>query len=247
MINNVLTIAGSDSGGGAGIQADLKTFAALGVYGMSVMTALTAQNTLGVQGIEYVSPNFIGAQLRSVFDDIRVDAVKIGMAGSADAIIVIADLLTHFKPRHIVLDSVMVATSGDRLIDETAIQTMKDRLIPLATLVTPNVAEAEILGDLNVPTLVKGGHKKGQNAVDTLIKTDGSRHSFTAPRVDTVNTHGTGCTLSAAIAANLAKGQGMEDAIQHAKTYLTQAIIQADQLKVGAGHGPVWHGWQGHE
>ncbi len=243
MIPNVLSIAGSDPSGGAGIQADLKTFAALGCYGMAAITALTAQNTKGVSGFEAVSADFVRKQIEMVFEDISVDAVKIGMTANAEIILAIAECLRRYKPAHIVLDPVMVATSGDTLISDDAIAVLKSELVPLASLVTPNKAEAKILGDVDVPVLLKGGHDDGDQAVDILV-VGGQRYEFSAPRVDTKNTHGTGCTLSSATAAYLAMGEDLQSAIQSAKTYLTGALQHADELGVGLGHGPVHHGWK---
>ena len=244
MTPNTLTIAGSDPSGGAGIQADLKTFTALGTYGMSVITALTAQNTGGVSAIHDISAAFVQQQLTATFEDIEIHAVKIGMAGSPETIKTIAETLSRYKPEHIILDPVMVATSGDQLITDKAIQTLKKHLIPLTTLITPNIPEHKILGTLNVPTLLKGGHDTldTNTATDTLIY-KGTTTNFTAPRIKTNNTHGTGCTLSAAITAYLAKGQPLEAAIDSAKTYLTNTLKHADALNVGKGHGPVNHIW----
>jgi hydroxymethylpyrimidine/phosphomethylpyrimidine kinase len=259
-ILNILSIAGSDPSGGAGIQADLKTIAALGGYGMAAITALTAQNTRGVEAVEILSPDFVRAQLLSVFRDVRVDAVKIGMLADARIVQVVAEVLQQFSPRHIVLDPVMVATSGDRLIDDAAIQTLKDTLIPLATIITPNIPEAEVLLrkavldqeyaalDLSqsfggVAVLLKGGHLKGEIARDVLC-VDGTVSVYDLPRVDTVDTHGTGCTLSSALAVFLAAGLDTESAVREAKAYVTGAIKQAGMLDVGSGNGPVWHGWK---
>lgn len=261
MIYNILSIAGSDPSGGAGIQADLKTFAALGGYGMAAIAALTAQNTRGVDAVELVDPAFVRAQLFSVFQDVRVDAVKIGMLANAQIVNVVAEVLQQFRPRYIVLDPVMVATSGDRLIDDEAIGTLKDTLIPLATIITPNIPEGEVLlrkavldhergaSELSqafggVAVLLKGGHLKGDVARDVLC-VDGRLLSYDLPRVDTVDTHGTGCTLSSALAFYLAAGYGVEAAVREAKAYVTEAIRAAAVLDVGTGSGPVWHGWKG--
>jgi hydroxymethylpyrimidine/phosphomethylpyrimidine kinase len=255
-----MTIAGSDSGGGAGIQADLKTFSALGVYGASVITALTAQNTQGVTGIHDTPPDFITAQLDAVFDDLDVKAVKIGMVSRTDAITAIADGLKRWKAAHVVLDPVMVATSGDRLLAPDAIDLLRTRLIPCAELITPNLPEAAALLDLPIAAteaeveaqgqkllalgcpavLIKGGHGEGPEAIDYLV-TAGSTIRLAAPRIETKNTHGTGCTLSSAIAAGLAKGQPLAAAVSAAKAYVSAAIAAADRLKVGSGHGPVHH------
>jgi hydroxymethylpyrimidine/phosphomethylpyrimidine kinase len=255
-----LTIAGSDSGGGAGIQADLKTFSALGVYGASVITALTAQNTQGVTGIHDTPADFITAQIDAVFSDLDVKAVKIGMVSRVDAINAIVAGLTKWKPAHVVLDPVMVATSGDRLLAPDAIDLLRKRLIPCAGIITPNMPEAAALLDLPVATteaeiegqgkkllafgcpavLIKGGHGEGAESTDYLVTAAGTAR-LAAPRTKTKNTHGTGCTLSSAIAANLAKGEALETAVKNAKAYVSAAIAAADRLSVGKGHGPVHH------
>jgi hydroxymethylpyrimidine/phosphomethylpyrimidine kinase len=255
-----LTIAGSDSGGGAGIQADLKTFAALGVYGASVITALTAQNTTGVTGIHDVPPDFVRAQMDAVFSDLAVDAVKIGMLSRPEVIRAVADGLDRWRPAQVVLDPVMVAASGANLLAPEAVETLRAVLIPRAGLVTPNLPEAaRILGEDPVEdeaamldqarrllalgpaaVLVKGGHGHGAESADVLVRPDGHRW-YRAPRHETRNTHGTGCTLSSAIAAGLALGQPLEDAVGAAKDYVTRAIRAADALQVGHGHGPLHH------
>jgi hydroxymethylpyrimidine/phosphomethylpyrimidine kinase len=256
MIPKVLSSAGSDPSGGAGVQADLKTFSALGVYGMAAVTALTAQNTKGVRELEFPAPSFVRAQLEAIFDDIAVHGVKIGMVGNAEIAGVIADVLEEFKPPNIVLDPVMVASSGDGLIDADAVQVLKERLIPLADVVTPNIPEAEKLSrkaalDIEMAAkdllllgakavLIKGGHMSGAQSIDVLA-TPSFTESYSALRILTANTHGTGCTLSSAIAANLAKGQGLKEAVGAAKLYLTGAIKAGDTLGVGHGHGPVHH------
>lgn len=253
-----LTIAGSDSGGGAGIQADLKTFSALGVYGASALTAVTAQNTRAVTRIEGVSSAMIRAQIAAVLDDLDVAAVKIGMLGTAEATEAVADALDGCAAP-IVLDPVMIAKSGDRLIDAPAIAAMIDRLLPMATVLTPNLPEAARLLDRMVAqdatetaaqgealramgpawVLMKGGHAEGDTLTDLLTGPEPRR--FTAPRIATRNTHGTGCTLSAAIAAALAQGLSVPEAVARAHGWLHQAIVAADQLRVGSGHGPVHH------
>ncbi|MGY3691286.1 hydroxymethylpyrimidine/phosphomethylpyrimidine kinase [Bradyrhizobium sp. USDA 3240] len=255
-----LTIAGSDSSGGAGIQADLKSFAAFGVYGASAITALTAQNTTGVSGIHPVPASFVTAQIDAVFSDLDVGAVKIGMVAQAETIVAIADGLKRWAPRHIVLDPVMVATSGDRLLAAEAIDALKTMLFPLASLITPNLPETAAL--LNEPVasseadvarqgrqllamgcravLVKGGHGHGAESIDYLIDRERSI-ALAAPRIETANTHGTGCSLSSAIAAGLAKGEGLETAVRNAKAWITEAIAAADRFAVGHGHGPVHH------
>lgn len=257
---SALTIAGSDSGGGAGIQADLKTFSALGVYGASVVTALTAQNTLGVTAIHEAPAAFVAAQIDAVFSDLSVDAVKIGMLASPALIAAVADGLGRWPTGPVVLDPVMVATSGDVLLVPEAIETLLARLFPLAGLVTPNLHEAarltgrppadtrgemirqgEVLLGLGArAVLVKGGHGTGAEAADVLLDGRGATW-FAAPRHETRNTHGTGCSLSSAIAARLAVGRGLEEAIAEAKDWLTAAIRAADGLKVGRGNGPIHH------
>jgi len=254
-----LTIAGSDSGGGAGIQADLKAFSALGVYGASVITALTAQNTRGVAMVEPASPAMIAAQMEAVFSDLAVRAVKLGMLGDARAIAVVADGLRG-QAVPVVLDPVMVAKSGDRLLPADALEALRTLLLPRATLLTPNLPEAaDLLGTSPAQdeagmlgqgqalrglgpraVLMKGGHSEGAECVDLLIEGTGVSR-LTAPRQQTSNTHGTGCTLSAAIAAGLAQGMALSDAVARAHTYLQNAIAASDGLGVGQGIGPVHH------
>jgi len=261
MIPIALTIAGSDSSGGAGIQADLKTFSALGVYGASVLTGLTAQNTRGVSAIHAVPGAFISAQLDAVFDDLNIKAIKIGLVGSLEAINAVAGALAGVRNIPVILDPVMVATSGDVLLESGAEQALRDKLIPLAELITPNLYEAaRLLGDPGIAVneeqmrdqadrllelgaqavLIKGGHGKGAEAVDILTQDKGQTR-LAGPRIATSNTHGTGCTLSSAIAAGLAKGVLLEDACTQAKAYLTGALSAADALDVGQGAGPVHH------
>ena len=256
-----LTIAGSDSGGGAGIQADLKTFSALGIYGASAVTALTAQNTRGVQAIHDVPADFVAAQCASVFSDLAVKAVKIGMLGRAPVIAAVAAILDRYAADiPVVLDPVMVATSGDRLLGDDAVAALRDQLMPRADLITPNLPEAAALLDEPVArdtaaaeaqghrliargaraVLVKGGHGSEAESVDVLVTPGGVRR-LAAPRAATRNTHGTGCTLSAAVAAGLAGGLGLTEAVEAAKTYVSGAIQAADRLAVGHGHGPVHH------
>ncbi len=255
-----LTIAGSDSGGGAGIQADLKTFSALGVYGASAITALTAQNTREVRAIHEVPPQFVAAQLDTLFDDIRIDAVKIGMLAAPEIIETVADGLTRHGVTRVVLDPVMVAKSGDRLLRAEAVAALRERLLPLATVITPNLPEAADLLGLEEArdeagmaaaaeallafgpgaVLIKGGHLEGPEATDLLLSAEGLRRYQTA-RVATPNTHGTGCSLSSAIAAFLARGAALEPAVAQAKDYLSAAIAAADGLDIGRGHGPVHH------
>jgi len=253
-----LTIAGSDSGGGAGIQADLKTFQALGVYGSSAVTAITAQNTVGVRAVHEVPIRVIADQIDAVAEDIGVDAAKTGMLSSAEIIATVAERVRHWRIERLVVDPVMVATSGDRLLREDALEALVRELLPLALVLTPNLPEAEVLVGRRLETddhvraaareivgmgarsvLVKGGHRHG-DAVDVLF--DGRAfHEFTSERIDTPNTHGTGCTLSAAIAAGLASGMDVVEAVGAAKHYVTEAIRHARPL--GAGHGPVAHDW----
>lgn len=255
-----VTIAGSDSGGGAGIQADLKTFSALGVYGASVVTALTAQNTRGVSAIHEVPPAFIRAQMDAVFTDLKVNAVKIGMLANPEVIAAVADGLQAHGLTQVVLDPVMIAASGDPLLRDDAVDTLRARLLPMAALITPNLPEAgrilerTVGGDREAmlaagrdllalgpkAVLVKGGHGEGPESADLLFDADGPRW-FTAPRHATRNTHGTGCTLSSAITAELARGADLESAVAAGKHYITAAILAADGLAVGEGHGPVHH------
>lgn len=255
-----LTIAGSDSSGGAGIQADLKTFAALGVYGASVITALTAQNTQGVSGIHQVPADFVTGQIDAVFSDLAVGAVKIGMVAELSVIGAIAAGLAKWRPKHVVLDPVMVATSGDRLLKADAIDALRDKLIAQAWLITPNLPEAAALLDEPVATsesavadqgkrllalgphavLIKGGHGEGAESTDYLV-TAAATIPLAAPRIATRNTHGTGCSLSSAIAAGLAKGEEVETAVHNAKAWISAAIAAADRFAVGHGHGPVHH------
>ncbi len=259
LIPNVLTIAGSDPSGGAGIQADLKTFSALGVYGASVIAALTAQNTQGVRGFTVVEPDFVAAQIDAVFEDLRIDAVKIGMVATAAVATAIADRLRHHKPRNVVLDPVMVAKSGDRLLQDDAIAAISGQLVPLATVITPNLPEAAVLCGAAAPAtlaemhrtvrvlhrlgaravLLKGGALHSPDSPDLLF--DGSNViELPARRIATRNTHGTGCTLSAAIAALLPRYE-LPEAARRAKAYLTAALAASDRLTVGSGRGPVHH------
>lgn len=255
-----VTIAGSDSGGGAGIQADLKTFSALGVYGASVIAALTAQNTRGVTGIHDVPPDFVTAQIDAVFSDLAVDAVKIGMLYNPKTIGAVAAGLKTYQQDRIVLDPVMVAASGDRLLVPEAIETLRKELIPQALVITPNLPEAAAL--LEGPlartetemreqgekllalgaraVLIKGGHADGAESVDFLIAPQAVVR-LASERIATQNTHGTGCTLSSAIAAGLAKGLDLAESVRQAKAYVTAAIAASDTLKIGHGHGPVHH------
>jgi hydroxymethylpyrimidine/phosphomethylpyrimidine kinase len=257
----VLTIAGSDSGGGAGIQADLKTFAALGCYGMTAITALTAQNTLGVSAIHGVPPEMLKAQLVAVLDDIGVDAVKIGMLHAPEVVRTVAWALKHYRVQRVVLDPVMVATSGDRLIAPETVQVLVDELFPLATVITPNLDETALLLGRSITqahelesaardllalgataVLLKGGHLPGDEVSDLLVTGAGEAQWLTSPRIESRNTHGTGCTLSSAIAAHLALGEPLERAVALARHYILQAIAQGADVYTGAGHGPLNHG-----
>lgn len=257
----VLTIAGSDSGGGAGIQADLKTFSACGCYGMSAVTAITAQNTCGVTDIHGIPPTTIAAQIRAVLDDIGTDAIKIGMLHSSEVIQTVARVLEDYTCGNIVLDPVMVATSGDRLIEENAVATLKDILLPLATLITPNIPEAEILANQSIKTtkemisaasllsreystdvLLKGGHLKEESLVDILWQNNATGPLFFRnTRVATNNSHGTGCTLSSAAASFIAQGKKVAQAVSLAEDYLQGAIASGAEFVIGKGHGPVNH------
>ncbi len=255
-MKTALTIAGSDSSGGAGIQADIKTMTANGVYAMSAITALTAQNTTGVADILDATPEFLGKELDAVFTDIFPDAVKIGMVSSAELITVIADKLRQYGARHIVVDPVMVATSGAKLLADDAIDTLKEQLLPLAEVLTPNIPEAEMLSGMRIASpadmeaaarhiseaygcavLCKGGHDL--NDANDLLWRDGGGKWFNGRRIDNPNTHGTGCTLSSAIAANLAKGFDLDASVERAKAYISGAL--AAMLDLGAGRGPMNH------
>ena len=256
-MRTALTIAGSDSSGGAGIQADIKTMTMNGVFAMSAVTALTAQNTTGVTDILEATPEFLAAELDAVFTDIRPDAVKVGMVSSAGLIELIAAKLREYGARHVVVDPVMVATSGAKLLRDDAIGTLKAALLPLAEVVTPNIPEAEIISGLEIKgaedmeaaarkisaeygcaVLCKGGHQTN-DANDLLCRPDGETRWFLGRRIDNPNTHGTGCTLSSAIAANLAKGFCLEDSVDRAKAYLSGAL--AAMLDLGRGSGPMDH------
>ena len=255
-MKTALSIAGSDCSGGAGIQADLKTMTMNGVYAMSAITALTAQNTTGVAAILESDPDFLAKQIDAVFTDIRPDAVKIGMVSSVPLIEVIADRLRFYKAGNIVVDPVMVATSGSALIETDAVQALKEQLLPLAAVVTPNIPEAEVLSGMAIHTpeemeqaarqisetygcavLCKGGHSL--NDANDLLVANGEAKWFLGKRIDNPNTHGTGCTLSSAIAANLAKGKPLDEAVQRAKEYISGAL--ADMLDLGQGSGPMNH------
>ncbi len=257
----VLTIAGSDSGGGAGIQADIKAISATGSYASSVITAITAQNTLGVSDIFPIPLTHIASQLDAVFQDLNIVAVKIGMLADSDIINLVAEKLEQYRPQYVVLDPVMVATSGDLLLKETAIASLKARLLPLADILTPNLPEAAALTGLDIPEnakqiehmvtalrqlsssaiLLKGGHLETSEHSDDYLITQHDIHTLSSVRIHTLNTHGTGCTLSSAIASFLAQGNDLHSAVAHAKRYITQAIKNAEQLRVGQGRGPVDH------
>ncbi|HGF0769426.1 TPA: bifunctional hydroxymethylpyrimidine kinase/phosphomethylpyrimidine kinase [Kluyvera georgiana] len=257
---NALTIAGTDPSGGAGVQADLKTFSALGAYGCSVMTALVAQNTRGVQSVYRIEPDFVAAQLDSVFSDVRIDTTKIGMLAETDIVEAVAERLARYRIQNVVLDTVMLAKSGDPLLCASAVATLRQRLLPQVSLITPNLPEAAAL--LDAPharseremleqgralralgceaVLMKGGHLDDAESPDWLFTADGETR-FTAPRVVTKNTHGTGCTLSAALAALRPRHARWQETVPVAKAWLSKALAQADTLEVGEGIGPVHH------
>ncbi|MBK5243683.1 MAG: bifunctional hydroxymethylpyrimidine kinase/phosphomethylpyrimidine kinase [Eubacteriaceae bacterium] len=257
-MKKILTIAGSDCSGGAGIQADLKTMTAHKMYGMSVITAVTAQNTTGVYGVQEVTPEFVALQMDCVFNDIRPDAVKIGMVSNVDIIKTIADKLLEYKAENIVLDPVMISTSGSKLLSDNAVDALVKRLLPIADIITPNIPEAENLWGYPVESkndmlgaaiylskmtgkgvLIKGGHLI--DCADDLFYMNGKAHWFTAHKIDNPNTHGTGCTLSSAIACNLALGCTMEESIKNAKDYITGALM--DGLNLGKDSGPLNHSY----
>lgn len=259
----MLSVAGSDPSGGAGIQADLKTATALGVYGAAVLTSLTAQNTRGVTGIHPIPPTFVVEQYEAVVTDLDVEAVKIGMLGTADVVVALAESMRRHPVRDVVLDPVMVATSGDRLVPEDAVDAIREHLLPLATVVTPNVPETAVLAGIEEPTdresmiaagdalrglgaraaLIKGGHGDDPYALDILVDREGTAE-FVAHRIDTPNTHGTGCTLSSAIATYLTYPMALRDAIQGAKQYVSGAIESAASWQIGDGRSPVNHLWE---
>lgn len=255
----VVSVAGSDPSGGAGIQADLKTFAALHTYGAAVLTALTAQNTRGVSDVFPVPAAFVAAQLRDVLEDLDVRAVKTGMLGSPDVVDALVDTLAAYPDIPVVVDPVMVATSGDRLVPAATVEAIRERLVPIATVLTPNLPEsATLLGWSDIPpermreagtalrrlgsttVVVKGGHGTGPDATDVVVGPD-QITELPAPRIDTVNTHGTGCTFSSAIAARLAHGATVGDAVRTAKDYITAALEAGKDQRIGHGHGPVHH------
>lgn len=255
-----LTIAGSDSGGGAGIQADLKTFSALGVYGASVITSVTAQNTQGVRGIQAISPEILEGQLNAVFEDIKIDAVKIGMLHNKVAASLVSKTLDRFSPTYMILDPVMISSSGSKLIEDETIEVIIKELFHRVTLVTPNIDEAAFLTGINPhneedmklaaykllelgcqAVLMKGGHLKGSEMADILCETGKEPVRFSTQTVDTPNTHGTGCTLSSAIAAYLAQGKELCHAVQLSKEYITNALLAGVDVQTGQGHGPLNH------
>lgn len=256
----VLTIAGSDSSGGAGIEADIKTISALGAFATAAITAVTAQNTTGVAAIQGIEPEIVGKQIDTVFDDMRPDAVKIGMLHSREIIETVAKRLSFYKPAHVVLDPVMISTSGNRLINENAIIALKQKLFPLASLVTPNKFETEFLSGIDsaengfvqksaneimnigaCAVLIKGGHFSDSSVTDYLYDANGKEWQFPGTYIDTANTHGTGCTLSSAIATRLAFGDSLPDAVKNAKIYLQNALLHGKDVKTGNGHGPLNH------
>lgn len=263
----VLTIAGSDSGGGAGIQADIKAISATGGYACSAITALTAQNTQGVSGIYPIDASFVEQQLDAVFTDLNIQAVKVGMLSDTQIIHAVCNKLKQYQPRFLVVDPVMVATSGDLLLEQSAIETLKEHLLPLATVITPNLPEAAALINVSVPqseqqmkalidqlrelntqcVLLKGGHLESEQTSTDLLIEKASVTPFSHARIGTNNTHGTGCTLSSAIASYLAQGYSLVDAVQQSKNYITQALIHADELEIGKGHGPVHHFFPNHQ
>lgn len=254
-----LTIAGSDSCGGAGVQADIKTMSALGVYAASAITSVTVQNTLGVQAIQAIQPEIVAGQIRAVMDDIKPMAIKVGMVNDKATILAIADTLQQYSPQKLVVDPVMVSTSGSMLMQKDALGTFCSRLLPMATLLTPNIPEAEVLSNRSISSiddmdaagrsilalgckavLIKGGHLEGRK-VDKLYLPNGEVCSFVHEAIATRNTHGTGCTLSSAIAAFMARGLALADAVAQAKTYLSQALEAGKDVHIGEGHGPVNH------
>lgn len=261
--NKVLTIAGSDSGGGAGVQADIKTISACGCYAASAITAITVQNTIGVKSVYGLPIEAVEGQIDAVLSDIGADSIKIGMLHSTEVIECIARLLKRYNTKNVVLDTVMVSTSGHRLIEESAIASLINDLIPLARIITPNIPEAEILwgekieGQAQLPlvaeslgkrykvsVLMKAGHLSDNTLTDILYNHEsGEIISLSSPRTETKNTHGTGCTLSSAIAAMLAKGQEINEAVRNAKEYLSQALVAGADYEIGHGHGPVHHFW----
>ena len=256
----ILSIAGSDCSGGAGIQADIKAISALGGYAASAITAVTVQNTLGVHAVQAMPPEIVSGQIEAVMEDLQPTAIKIGMVNDIRIVRVIADCLRKYSPQYIVYDPVMVSTSGRRLMTDEAIEEIKKELLPLVTLVTPNLDEATILSGKSIHNiqdmqetaktltdkfetnfLIKGGHLEGNEMCDLLHTTDYTCHLYKEEKIESKNLHGTGCTLSSAIATNLAKGYSMQEAVQQAKKYITQAILAGKDLNIGHGNGPLWH------
>ena len=256
----ILSIAGSDCSGGAGIQADIKTISALGGYAASAITAITVQNTLGVRAVQSISPDMVRGQIEAVMDDLQPVAIKIGMINDIKIVRVISDCLQKYSPAYVVYDPVMVSTSGKKLMTDEAIEEIKKELLPLVTLITPNIDEAKVLtgksihniqdmqaaakmltDDYQTNILLKGGHLEGDNMCDLLHTSEFIYHIYEEKKIESHNLHGTGCTLSSAIATYLAKGYPMRESIQHAKTYITQAIIAGKELNIGHGNGPLWH------
>lgn len=256
----ILSIAGSDCSGGAGIQADIKTISALGGFATSAITAITVQNTLGVRAVQTLSSDIIYGQIEAVMEDLHPIAVKIGMINDMEAVRVIADCLRKYQPRYIVYDPVMVSTSGRKLMTEEAIEEIKKELLPLVTLITPNLDEASVLTHKEIHSkedmqeaaytlhkeyqtnvLIKGGHLTGDYVCDLLYTCDNTYYIYEEKKIESRNLHGTGCTLSSAIATYLSKGYSLQEAIRHAKTYITQAIIAGKDLNIGHGNGPLWH------
>lgn len=256
----ILSIAGSDCSGGAGIQADIKTISALGGYAASAITAVTVQNTLGVRAVQAMSPEIVRGQIEAVMEDLQPVAIKIGMVHDIQIVRVISDCLKKYRPEYVVYDPVMVSTSGRKLMTDETIEEIKKELLPLATLITPNIDEAtvltgksihniremqeaaEILTDnFHTGILIKGGHLEGDDMFDLLHTADSIYHIYKEKKIESNNLHGTGCTLSSAIATCLAKGYPMSESIQHAKNYITQAIIAGKDLHIGHGNGPLWH------
>ena len=256
----VLSIAGSDCSGGAGIQADIKTISALGGYAASAITAVTVQNTVGVRAVHVVPAEIVCGQIEAVMEDLHPDAIKIGMVSEEETVRAIADCLRKFRPEHVVYDPVMVSTSGRKLMNDAAIEIIKKELFPLTTLLTPNLDEVEVLTGKKIvvledmqqvarelsaiyrtAVLIKGGHLEGDRMCDLLHTSESIFHIYEEKKIESHNLHGTGCTLSSAIATYLAKGYPMRESIQHAKTYITQAIIAGKELNVGHGNGPLWH------
>ena len=255
-----LTIAGSDSGGGAGIQADIKTFSSLGVFGASAITAITAQNTQGVRGIQAISPEILRGQIEAILEDFIVDAIKIGMLHNKDAVKVVSETLPSFRRTSIILDPVMISTSGSKLLEDDAIRTIIDELFPKATLLTPNIPETEYLSGIKINNeadilcaarklqeiggnaiLINGGHIPGVETVDRLFINENNPICLASPTVETFNTHGTGCTLSSAIAAYMALGHSLVEAVRLAKEYMNNALVHGANVCMGKGHGPVNH------